>query len=632
MNDDRPELAADAALVALSALAAVRNENGDLLTHALRSATLAVRDLASPALIAATLLHDIGHTMEPEDDIDCEHAAIGAQWLERYFGPDVCEPIRLHVTAKRYRVWRDGGHALDRASTQSLAKQGGALIEAEANEFEASPYFLDALRLRRYDDGALSGPAMPLDDFRALLAEVAAASAPRRTAAEARPLVYVALSADMLHQGHVNVLDTAASLGRVVVGLLTDEAICGYKRVPLMRIEERARVVRALRQVDTLIAQPTLDYRDNLEFLRPAYVVHGDDWRVGVQARTRQQVIDTLSRWGGELVETAYTHSISSTSLQARIRPDLRDTSSRCASLSACMALKPFLRVLEAHNGLSAMIADRARVERADSICEFDALWSGSLTTAAQKGKLDVGIVDLSSRLDVLRDVLSASFKPVLFDAEEGGTEDEITEMVRLLAKDGASAIVIEDKVGVKRNSFSTGGEAQLAGLDTAAGRIAIAAARRPTRDLLVFARLENMILGGSVDDAVERALRYEAAGADVILPHSKRTDADQVLAFAQAYRQAGGALPLACVPSTYAGTGEERLQGGGFSIVIYANQLLRAAVEPMMNCALNILADGSAAQVSSVIAPIRTLVDLDSLRPVSSPEPSPASGKSGPA
>ena len=607
-----PARVADLVLETLAGLAAVRLGDGDLLAHALNAGAAAMADNAPPALIAATLLHDVGHGLEPEDDIDAEHADLGADWLGGMFGPAVTEPVRLHVAAKRYLA-QGGLVAFDGPSGRSLASQGGAMSPHEAQAFARSGYAIDALRVRSYDSAPFVTHGRKLTDFRTVIEAAAAETRPRAGECD-RPIVYVGMCADVLHRGHLNILDRAAALGRVVVGILTDRAVASYKRVPLLDFAHRCELVGALRQVEAVVAQDSLDYRPNLLRFLPAYVVHGDDWRQGPQAGTRTSVLQTLARWDGKLVEPAYTADVSSSAIQARLAAGPRAPDDRCAELARAMRVKPLVRIIEAHSGLSAMIGDRARLERDGRVLEFDGLWSGSLTTAAVKARADTGVVDFSTRMAVLADILHASRKPILFDAEEGGEDDELIAMQAALQARGVSGIVLEDKTGPKRNSFSAAADTRLADTDLAAHRLRLLVSVRHDDHQLIVARLEGMVLGLSVDETVARALAYERAGADLILPHSKHSDAGQILAFAERYRTAGGTLPLVAIPTTYATVTEAELIEAGFSIVIYANQLLRAATEPMAECALDILEHGSAGTVSARVAPVKRLVEVEHL------------------
>lgn len=136
--------------------------------------------------------------------------------------------------------------------------------------------------------------------------------------ADSAPVVYIGMASDLIHEGHINIIKTGRGLGSVCVGLLTDDAIRTYKRQPILSYESRKVVIENIRGVDRVIPQHEHDYRPNLELIRPAFVVHGDDWRTGPQARVRQVVIDKLGEWGGRLIEPEYTSGISTSEIIER--------------------------------------------------------------------------------------------------------------------------------------------------------------------------------------------------------------------------------------------------------------------------------------------------------------------------
>lgn len=589
------------ALRSLGALRGALTQNGhDRYVHALSAAATALADAASPSLVAASLMIQVAACAGRAEDGDARRTQPGKK-LSDLFGPAVTEPIRLLAAARRYIVTVPEGPA------------GTGTGEEERLSFEQSPYFLDAMRLLFYDNAPFCARPLTAEAFRDTLT-AASMDTSIRSDSNKGAIVYVGMSADILHSGHLNILTHAAEKGRVVVGLLSDAAIASYKRVPLLDFDQRCQIVRSLRQVDAVVAQTTLDYRSNLQRLRPRYVVHGDDWRQGVQRETRRQVIDELAQWGGELIELPYTPGISSTTIHGRLNAAPPSPDARRTAFSRAMRLKPLLRVIDAHSGLSALIGDRARLELGSEIREFDALWSGSLATAVLKAKTDNGVVDFSARMAVLSDILEATRKPILFDAEEGGEDDELRAIAATLERHGVAGIVIEDKSGPKRNSFQDASDTCLADLALATHRIRLLAATRHSPDHLIFARLEGMVLGASLDDTVARALALEEAGADVILPHSKSPDPSQVISFAKAYRARGGALPLAAIPTAYSRVTEQELCAASFSIVVYANQLMRASIDPMTKCALDILEQGSVGSAEGQLAPVRRLLDIESI------------------
>ncbi len=422
-----------------------------------------------------------------------------------------------------------------------------------------------------------------------------------------RPVVYVGMSADLIHPGHINVLRHAAQLGEVVVGLLTDKAIASYKRVPHMTFEQRRTVVENLKGVSKVVPQETLDYVPNLEKIRPDYVVHGDDWRTGVQKQTRERVIEALARWGGQLVEVPYTQGISSTQLNQSLRQIGTTPSVRLSRLRRLLDNKPVVRVMEVHNGLTGLIVEQTTVTTVDGrVMEFDAMWSSSLTDSTARGKPDIEAVDISSRLQTVNDLFEVTTKPLVFDGDTGGRPEHFSFTVRSLERLGVSAVVIEDKEGLKRNSlYGTDVPQTQASIEDFCERLAIGKRAQITDDFMIIARIESLILERGVDDAIRRAEAYIEAGADGILIHSRQKSPAEVFEFCDRYAKLPRRVPLVAVPTSYHQVTEAELADHGVNMVIYANHLLRAAYPQMVKVAKTILANGRALEADPLLAPI---------------------------
>lgn len=413
-------------------------------------------------------------------------------------------------------------------------------------------------------------------------------------------VVYVGMSADLIHPGHINVIEQAAKLGDVTVGLLTDRAIASYKRLPTMSFAQRRIVVENLKGVTRVVEQATLDYVPNLELLQPDYVVHGDDWQTGVQQATRRRVIDALARWGGKLVEVPYTQGISSTQLNAALRQIGTTPNVRLSRLRRLLASKPLLRVLEVHSGLCGRIVESVSIEQAGRREEFDAMWSSSLTDSTSRGKPDIEAVDISSRLQTINDVFEVSTKPLIFDGDTGGRVEHFAFTVRSLERLGVSAVIIEDKEGLKRNSlFGTDVEQTQSAIDDFSARIATGKRAQITDDFMVIARIESLILNKGVDDAVTRAEAYVEAGADAIMIHGRRRDPSEIFEFCDRAKHFRRSVPLVAVPTSYDQVTEAELAERGVNIVIYANHLLRAAYPQMQRVAKSILEHQRAKEAS---------------------------------
>ena len=424
--------------------------------------------------------------------------------------------------------------------------------------------------------------------------------------------VYVGMSADLIHPGHLNILQVAQELGRVTVGLLTDGAIASYKRLPHMSYEQRKAVVEHLKGVDQVVPQETLDYVPNLRKLKPDFVVHGDDWKEGVQRETRQRVIDALAEWGGQLVEPAYTPGISSSMLNKAIReigitPDVRRL-----RLRRLFNAKPLLRAMEVHSGLSGLIVENCHLKKGNQAVEFDAMWLSSLTDSTLKGKPDIECVDLTSRLHTVNDILEVTTKPIIFDGDSGGLPEHFAYMVRTLERLGVSAVIIEDKVGLKRNSLlETGTQQGQAEPAAMADKIRTGKAAQVTDDFMVIARCESLITGAGQADALNRVQAYIEAGADGIMIHSKAKTPDEIVAFCRAYGQLPRRLPLVVVPSTYPQITEPELAALGVNLVIYANHMLRSAYPAMLKTAETILQHGRALEAEPLCMPIKEIISL---------------------
>lgn len=424
--------------------------------------------------------------------------------------------------------------------------------------------------------------------------------------------VYIGMSADLVHPGHLNIIRKGAELGEVTVGLLTDEAIASYKRVPYMTFDQRREVIENLKGVARVVPQATLDYVPNLEQIKPDFVVHGDDWREGVQQRTRQRVIDTLAQWGGQLVEVPYTKGISSTKLNAALKEVGTTPDVRLKSLRRMLKVKPLVRLLDLHNGLSGLIIENVRVDTPEGPREFDGMWGSSLTDSTSKGKPDIEAVDVSARMTTLNEVLEVTTKPIVYDGDTGGKTEHFVFTVRTLERLGVSAIIIEDKTGLKKNSlFGTDVEQTQDSIENFSEKIAAGKRAQATEDFMIIARIESLILGKPVSDAIERAKAFLAAGADGIMIHSRQKTPDEIFEFCRQYAQLENRKTLVAVPSSYNKVTEKELIDHGVNIVIYANHLLRAAYPAMMRTAKSILQHGRSHEADSELMSINEILEL---------------------
>ncbi len=427
-----------------------------------------------------------------------------------------------------------------------------------------------------------------------------------------RKKVYVGLSADILHEGHINILKIANSYGDVTVGLLTDEAIASYKNIPYLDFKRRKIILQNIKFVKKVIPQETLDYVKNLNIIKPDYVVHGDDWKTGVQKKTRSRVIKTLKKWSGKLIEPKYTKNVSSSLIKSKILEIGSMPQNRVSRLKRLLSSKQIVRILESHNSLTGLIIENLKVTKKNKNLEFDGMWSSSLTDSATKGKPDNSSVDFSSRISSLNDMMDVTTKPLVFDADNGGELEHLSFLIRSLERAGVSAIIMEDKIGLKKNSlFKNQSDTKQDKPETFAQKIKKICKTRQSKDFLVIARIESFIVGKGINDALKRAETYSKAGADAILIHSKEKTPKEIFSFAKRFKKSQNFIPLVSVPSTYSKVYEKDLIKNGFKLVIYANHLLRAAYPAMEFVAKKILENKRSFEVEKKIIPIRKIINL---------------------
>ncbi|MBI2135149.1 phosphoenolpyruvate mutase [Candidatus Woesearchaeota archaeon] len=425
--------------------------------------------------------------------------------------------------------------------------------------------------------------------------------------------VYVGMSTDVVHHGHIKIIEEARKLGEVTVGLLTDNAIANYKRIPLLSYEQRKKIIENIKGVKEVIPQETLDYGPNLIMLKPDYVVHGTDWREGVQKKAREGVIETLKGWGGLLVEPEYTKDISATQLANAINKIGTTPEIRLKKLRRLLELKPIVRIMEVHNGLTGRIVETTRIAEEGNVKEFDGMWESSLTDSTSKGKPDIELVDFTSRLQTIDQIFEVTTKPMIVDGDTGGLVEHFVYTVKTLERLGVSAVIIEDKTGLKKNSlFGTEVKQEQEAIENFSHKISEGKKAQVTEDFMIIARIESLILNKGVEDALKRARAYIEAGADGIMIHSKEKDPKEVLDFCREYSKFEDKVPLVAVPSSYNSITEDELANAGVKIVIYANHLLRSAYPAMIKAAESILRNGRCKEASEEhCMPINEILNL---------------------
>ena len=425
--------------------------------------------------------------------------------------------------------------------------------------------------------------------------------------------VYLGMVGDIMHPGLINIINEGAKYGDVMIGLFTDKAIATHSRLPYLTYEQRKNVIENIKGVTSIVPQDEWSYVPNLLKYKPDYIIHGDDWQYNSMKYIRDEVYKVMESLGGEVIEIPYTKGISSSSLKGAIDALGVTPQTRLSSLRRLITAKPIVRILESHNGLTGLIAEHTSVEVNGQHREFDGMWASSLTDSTSKGKPDIEAVDLTTRLHDLNDTLEVTTKPVIYDGDTGGKVEHFVFTVRTLERLGISAVIIEDKVGLKQNSlFGTDAIQTQDTIEGFCNKIKAGKDAQITRDFMIISRCESLIAGKPVEDALERCHAYVAAGADGVMIHSKNKSGDDIKEFCQRFREKDSHTPIVAVPTTYNQFTEEELAQWGINIVIYANHMLRSAYPAMVKCAERILETSRSLEASDEYCmPIKQILNL---------------------
>lgn len=426
--------------------------------------------------------------------------------------------------------------------------------------------------------------------------------------------VYIAISSDIILPGHINIINEGAKYGEVTLGVLSDKAIASYKNLPLFEFEKRLLIFSQFKNVQKVVLQDEMDYTKNLMELKPDFVLHGDDWRQGPQKLIRQKVIETLSEWNGKLIEIPYTKDFDSIKTENLLTKGLKAPEYRRSLLKRLIKLKPYINSIEASNGLTGLIAENTRFtnQKNGFIKEFDSMWISSLCDSTFKGKPDIELVDLTSRLTTINEIMEVTSKPIILDGDTGGKEEHFIYNVKTLERIGVSAIIIEDKTGLKKNSlFGTDVKQTLEDPFVFASKIKAGKKACITKDFLIFARLESLIAGYDIQHAFERAKIYVDAGADGVMIHSKEKHGNDIIEFMKKFREYSKDIPIIVVPTSYNHFTEEELYEKGATIIIHANHLLRSAYPAMVKTAETILQYGRSKEADQFCLPIKDVLRL---------------------
>lgn len=424
--------------------------------------------------------------------------------------------------------------------------------------------------------------------------------------------VYMCFSTDILHGGHTEIIRKAAQHGQLIIGMLTDAVVASYRRFPVLRYEERVRLLESIKGVAKVVPQQTLSYKDNLRQIKPDYVVHGDNWRTGLQKPIRDEVLAVLAEYGGELIEYPYSTDAEYARLELVQREQLAMPDVRRARLKQLLAMKPLVSVIEAHSGITGLIAEKTQVLKDGNTHQFDAMWCSSLCDSTAKGKPDIELLDMSTRIQTINEIMDVTTKPIIVDGDTGGQTEHFVYNIRTLERTGVSAVIIEDKTGLKKNSlFGTDVEQTQDTIENFSAKIAAGKAALRTKDFMLIARIESLILERGMEDALKRAFAFVKAGADGIMIHSRKKDPAEIFEFCEKFRAEDSATPIVVVPTAFNSVYEEEFARRGVNIVIYANQLTRSGFPAMQKAAETILANQRAKEADDMCMPIKEILTL---------------------
>lgn len=426
------------------------------------------------------------------------------------------------------------------------------------------------------------------------------------------PVVYTALGTDVIHEGHLNILKYAQEYGTVIVGALSDKALIRYSRFPTVSQEERVKLYESLEGVSRVVIQDDYLYDDVIATLKPDYVVHGDNWQNGPERAIRNNIEGLLATYGGTLIEVPYTRSEQARKVDQQLREKLAMPEYRRRRLRQLLAISPTVKVIEAHDGLTGLIAEKTVVDHNGRLDQFDGMWVSSLCDSTERGKPDIELVDMSARLRTVDDIMEVTTKPIILDGDTGGLTEHFVYNVRTLERMGVSAVIIEDKTGLKKNSlFGTEVKQTQAPIEDFCAKISAGKKVQLTDDFMIIARIESLILERGMEDALTRAFAFRDAGADGIMIHSRKKDPAEIYEFCDRFREKDTTTPIVVVPTSFNGATEEELASHGINIVIYANQLIRAAFPAMQETARGILRAHRALEVDEQLLPFKDIIRL---------------------
>lgn len=424
--------------------------------------------------------------------------------------------------------------------------------------------------------------------------------------------IYACFTTDVIHEGHMNIIKKAKEYGYLIVGVMSDEAKVGGYRFSTIPFEERLNLFKNIPEIDKVVIQSDMLYENVLREIKPDYVIHGDSWRRGAQAHIRENVKKVLQEWGGELIEVPTTRNETIDRINAQAKAKLAMPEFRRKRLKKLIQLRPIVKALEVHSGLTGLIVEKTVVENENGTDQFDAMWISSLCDSTVKGKPDIELVDMSSRIQTVEDVMDVTTKPIILDGDTGGLLEHFVYNVRTLERIGVSAVIIEDKMGLKQNSlFGTEVVQTQDTIENFCKKITAGKKALRTDDFMIIARVESLILDKGIEDALERAFAYVKAGSDGIMIHSRKTEPDEIFMFCDEFRKQDNDTPIVVVPTSYNKVYEKELSEHGINVVIYANQLTRSAFPAMKNAAISLLENQRAYEIDEELLPIKKIITL---------------------
>lgn len=425
-------------------------------------------------------------------------------------------------------------------------------------------------------------------------------------------IVYTCFCTDVIHEGHLNLINEAKKYGDVVVGVLCDSEMVKYNRFPLKSTEERVELVKSISDVKDVVIQNEVMYDNIVKELRPDYIIHGDNWAEDSMKAIRKNILKVLDEYGGELIEVPYTFNPNVQKIDRQMREQLAMPELRRGRLRKLLDMVPVVKTIEVHSGLTGLIAEKTVIADDEHIDQFEAMWISSLCDSTEKGKPDIELVDMTSRFRTINDIMEVTTKPIIFDGDTGGIAEHFVYTVRSLERMGVSAVIIEDKIGLKKNSlFGTEVKQTQDEIEHFCEKISAGKNAQLSDDFMIIARIESLILEQGMEDALKRAFAFRDAGADGIMIHSRRKEPDEILEFCDKFRQQDKETPIVVVPSSFNTITEEELKAHGVNIVIYANQLLRAAFPAMQNAAKSILKHHRAHEIDEELLSIKDIITL---------------------